>query len=108
MHERDFPIPLFGKFIRFGKGKAEAFRFAKIELFVLLAKIGTPRASPPTRARNNEIADFNRVRLQEIKGIVGGVITELGNAVPPMLAHAVGKSIATFVSKKEFKEAIEK
>ena len=24
MHERDFPIPLFVKFIRFGKGKAEA------------------------------------------------------------------------------------
>ena len=33
-------------------------------------------------------------------------IMQIGNAVPPMLAHAVGKSIANYCNKKEFKEAL--
>lgn len=34
-------------------------------------------------------------------------IMQIGNAVPPMLAHEVGKSIASFVATEEFKEAIQ-
>lgn len=32
-------------------------------------------------------------------------IMQIGNAVPPMLAHEVGKAIASFVATEEFKEA---
>ena len=31
---------------------------------------------------------------------------QIGNAVPPMLAHAVGTSLSKYIAKKEFMEAV--
>ena len=33
-------------------------------------------------------------------------IMQIGNAVPPMLAHAVGKSLESYISTKEFTEVL--